>query len=490
MGDVPPVLPSSRRLPARLLVPFASASMPVSAIGIPLTVYLPNYFTSHIGLSLAAVGTVFGAVRMIDILFDPLIGIAINATRTPYGRFRPWMVAGAPLLMIAAYMMFMAEPGASTLYMTGWLVVLYAGFSMLTLGHSAWAAALVPEYHERSRVYGWMQAVGVVGIVIILALPVILSIVWHKSVSEGVQAMGWFIVAITPVTVFLCIGAIGETHQIERADAITLKDYWTMLVRGSLLRVLTADLFLALGPAITAALYLFFFTQALGFSRTQTNGLLLIYIAAGLIGAPTWAQVAKRLGKHNTVMLGCVLYGFAQVLVFTLPHGDMRFMVPGMFFAGFVVSCFNFLIRAMIADINDEVRLDIGKDRAALLYGLITSTSKIGSALSVTTTFAILAAFGFVAKEGVINTGIQLDALEGCYVVAPVLAMFVGAAALWGYKLDAERHDGIRADLAARDAEMLEREAIAGASGVIESLGGAAEPILAALPETPLGAGE
>ena len=85
-----------------------------------------------------------------------------------------------------------------------------------------------------------------------------------------------------------------------------------MFARPSLLRMLGSDLALALGPAITAALYIFFFTQALGFTRTQTNVLLLIYIAAGLLGAPTWALVARRLGKHQTVMLGCVLYGFAQ----------------------------------------------------------------------------------------------------------------------------------------------------------------------------------
>ena len=65
--------------------------MPVAALGIPLTVYLPNYYASHIGLSLAAVGAAFSIVRLIDIVFDPMIGVAINATHTRFGRFRPWM---------------------------------------------------------------------------------------------------------------------------------------------------------------------------------------------------------------------------------------------------------------------------------------------------------------------------------------------------------------------------------------------------------------
>ena len=76
-----------------------------------------------------------------------------------------------------------------------------------------------------------------------------------------------------------------------------------------------------------------------------------------------------------------------------------------MFFAGFVVSCFTFLIRAMVADISDEVRLDIGKDRAALLYGLITATSKVGSTLvgrhHLHRSWRRSAS---IAKEGVVNT--------------------------------------------------------------------------------------
>ncbi len=470
MDSKNPEVAAPTKLPARILAPFATAGMPVAALGIPLTVYLPNYYASHIGLSLAAVGVAFSIVRLIDIGFDPLIGIAINATRTRFGRFRPWMAAGAPLLMLAAYMLFMAEPGISLAYLVMTLLVLYSGFSMLTLSHAAWAAALVPEYHQRSRVYGWMQAVGVIAIVVVLAIPVFTSKAWHFTIPQGVQAMGWFIIAITPFTILLCALVVREPVQVETAHRITLKDYWVMIARPSLLRILIADLFLALGPAITAALYIFFFTQYLHFSRNQTTALLLIYIAAGLVGAPSWAQLAKRIGKHQTVMLGCVLYGFAQAVVFVAPKANMSFMVPAMFAAGFVVSCFTFLIRAMMADISDEVRLDIGKDRAALLYGLITATSKIGSTISVGITFSILAAFGFIAKEGFFNTGVALDALIGCYVIVPVLTMFVGAAALWGYKLDAVRHDGIRAELASRDA-------LAGISGVVDSITGSEPPL-------------
>jgi Na+/melibiose symporter-like transporter len=457
------------------LIAFAIAALPAASLSLPLSVYLPNYYASHLGLNLALVGATFSAVRLIDIFFDPVIGVAIDATRTPFGRFRPWMLASIPVLMLSIYMIFMAPVGASTLYLLGWLLVMYAGYSMVVLAHSAWAAALAPKYHQRSLIYGVMQATGVFGTVSVLALPPVLVAMGNNSTASGVQAMGLFIVAIVPLTIALCSFAVREPARVEKREKLGWRDYYNLIARPSMLRVLASDLFLALGPAITAVLYLFFFTQVMGYTRNTTTLLLLLYILAGIVGAPFWAQVAKRRGKHRTVMTACVLYGLAQALVFFQPPANLMFMIPGMFFAGFVVSAFTFLIRAMIADIGDEVRLDIGKDRTALLYALITSTSKVGSTLAAGIVFPIIYYFGFNPKEGIVNTPEALDALTACYVIVPVLTMFVGAACLWGYKLDEATHDGIREELRVRD------EALQGAEGTIESLTGGTLPQAPAL---------
>jgi Na+/melibiose symporter-like transporter len=385
------------------------------------------------------------------------------------------MLASIPILMLSIYMIFMAEPGTTKTYLTAWLLIMYAGYSMVVLGHASWAAALAPKYHQRSRIYGVMQATGILGTISVLALPPLLSAMGNTSNEAGMHAMGWFIVAVIPLGIVLCAAFVHEPARVEKRERLGWRDYWSLLARPSMMRILASDLALALGPAITAVLYLFFFTQVLGYTRNQTNLLLLLYILAGIFGAPFWAQVAKRLGKHSTVMLGCVLYGFAQALVFVLPPANLWLMTPAMLFAGFVVSCFSFLIRAMVADVSDEVRLDIGKDRTALLYALITSTSKVGSTLAAIIIYPIIDYFGFVAKEGVVNTPQALEALTACYVFVPVLTMFVGAALLWGYKLDAVTHDGIREELRLRD------EAIQGAEANIESLTGGTLPQAPAL---------
>jgi hypothetical protein len=61
-------------------------------------------------VGLAAVGWAFGLVRIFDLWFDPLLGLAMDRTRTRLGRFRPWFLAGAPLAELSAKVETMEEP--------------------------------------------------------------------------------------------------------------------------------------------------------------------------------------------------------------------------------------------------------------------------------------------------------------------------------------------------------------------------------------------
>jgi len=134
------------------LLAYAAPSLPLAGLGLPLVVHLPTYYAREIGLPLAAVGAAFLMVRLIDVVFDPLIGWAMDRTRTPLGRFRPWLIASTPVLMLAAAMLFFAKPGIDLNYLWLWLLVGYLGFSMGSLSQTAWGAVISPDYDQRSRI--------------------------------------------------------------------------------------------------------------------------------------------------------------------------------------------------------------------------------------------------------------------------------------------------------------------------------------------------
>lgn len=429
------------------LAAFSAAGLPVGALIVSLAVYLPHYYTSALGMPLAAVGAAFATVRLIDICFDPFLGVAMDRTRTPIGRFRPWLFASVPVLLIALAAVYLPTHEVSTTYLVCWLLVIYAGYSIILLAHLSWGAVIVEEYNARSRIYGWIQMVTGLGALAILILPAVVQANWPGVHMAGVTMMGWFLIALVPATVALTSTMDEPIRESRKETDARLRDYWEVVKRPSMARVLAADMFTTLGPAITAPLYLFFFEAARGYSASQANWLLMLYIGAGFVGPVFWARVAVRMGKHRAVMAGAVAYTFAQIVLLLLPSAHPLEMSFAMFTVGFIASGFPLMVRAMIADVTDEVRHDTGHDRTALLYSITTSVAKVGSTLSVGIAYSILPLFGFVATAGAVNTPEAIWGLEACYLVPPVLCVMIGGAAMWGYKLDATRHGEIRAAL-------------------------------------------
>ena len=81
--------------------------------------------------------------------------------------------------------------------------------------------------------------------------------------------------------------------------------------------------------------------------------LLLIYIAAGVVGATGLSWLATRLGKHRTLMIASTGYSLGLVCMLLLPQGVFGTAAALMFSLGFLAAGFPLLDRAMVADVGD-----------------------------------------------------------------------------------------------------------------------------------------
>ncbi len=457
----------SVRLPTVLA--FSATSVPIAAMVVAITVHMPAYFAASIGVPLTAVAAVFFTCRMIDIPVEPALGMMMDRTRSRFGRYRLWSVIGAPLLMLGLFMLLQAREGVGTGYLIAWLMVMYLGISILVLAHAAWGARLATTYADRARIFGVMGGVGVLGAVMVLLVPIVMEGMGYPD-DQGVRAMIWSIIGVTPLAVLLVVWRTPETIAPETGGhQFRFRDYAELLTNGSMARILLADLCLSLGPGWMAALFLFFCRDRMGFSTAEANMLLGVYILAGLIGAPVTGALAARIGKHRAAMLSSAIYSAALVTLLFLPTGNVWASVPTQFVAGFVAAGFTALIRAMVADVADEIRLKQGKERAGVLYSLTTSTSKLALAAAVIITYPLLARVGYDPTLGAGNSPEAIHGLTLAFTVGPIIFLALGAASFIGYELTAERANEIRRQLDERDATLFAEsasvEALTGAGG-------------------------
>lgn len=440
------------RMPLWRLLAFATPTIPLAAMLMPVTAYLPNYYAKDLKVDLAELGWAFMAVRFFDLWFDPALGLLMDRTRSRWGRFRPWFVAGAPIAMVATYMLFMASTGIGGGYILAWLIVGFVGQSMSQLGHMAWAATIAPGYDERSRIYGWWQAMTVGGMIAILLMPPIVKFGFGGDFATGVKAMGWFVIIALPVATLLALAATGEPPARPHHEPPRLAHVVAMFRRGSVLRVLAADIAWGTALAVSGTLLFFFFDAVKGIERGLAGLMLIVFFVGALAGAPIWRVVARRYGKHRALTIAGVAWALMQLSVLIAPNILWVGFVT-MFLAGLPYASGPIMLKAMMADVADEERLASGVDRTGLLFSLLTGSIKIGSMLAVGGSLFLLKEVGFVAELSGGNSPMALLTLQLMFCLGPASLALLAAWIISGYRLDAAAHGDIRARLDQRDAD-------------------------------------
>jgi Na+/melibiose symporter-like transporter len=454
------------RVPLLTAWAFGTMTMPVAVMGVIYGVYLPPHYVA-LGLSFGAVALAIAVVRVVDVFFDPVVAVMMDRTKTPIGRYRPWLVLGVPIIIVGVYMAMLPAGRVDQAYLVLWLLVSFAGLSMVTVGQSAWSAVVATAYHDRARLYAWTSLMGVLAVDAILLLPAFTGGKVSAGLKSSFPILGLILLVSFPIALFICATFTPE-RLARAAQRPTFKpaDLRRAIGRPEMLRLMCADFLLALGPGTTGPLYLYYFHDAKGFTIQDVSVLLIFYASAGIPGALFWGgPMARWFGKHRALQISCIAYAVTQSILMAVPrmYGHYNLLpdaVPtalAMVAVGFCASAFVILDRAMVADVVDEVRLDQKQDLTSLLYSMVTTTTKIGASITILVVYPVLALVHYNGAEGAHNTPSAIFGLEMCYLFAPVILVLGGGAMFFGYKLDAKRHAEIRAalDFAAAEESMV-----------------------------------
>jgi Na+/melibiose symporter-like transporter len=432
----------SDQLNRSTLAAFAAPAAPISALGLPLAVYLPPFYAEEMGLGLTLVGTVFMITRFWDVLTDPVLGVISDGVRSRWGRRRHWLVLSVPIVVVAVYQVFLPEPPVSAAYLLGWMFILYVGWTLLTLSHMSWGAELTPDYHERSRVQAWREIFLIAGMVTVLALPVLIERAAHDSAGTArVAAMGWFIMVLLPLTVALAVLRVPERDG-GATPHLTWRRAAAIVAANRPLRwILLMDLIAGLAGGVVASLFLFVAADHLGLGGIA-SALLLLYFLSGCVFVVPMIRLSYRFGKHRTLAGSAAFNGLTLPLLLLVPAGDVALAIILFIAYGVNMGVGPVLFRSMMADVADEDHAESGAQRTGLYYALLVMTNKVGQALSIGIIYPILGRMGYV--PGAENSAAAIAGLVSIYVWLPAVCSLIVAAAMWRFPLDHERQRELR----------------------------------------------
>ena len=447
--DGPPLTNVSTPVPLRRLLAYALVEFPVGGAMNAMSLFLGFHYHS-LGVDLAQIGLIMMAARLLDVLIDPTVGLMSDRTRTTWGRRKVWVAAGAPIFVLACWMLFKPPEDVSALYFAGWLVLMWLGFSMINIPYYAWGAELSPDYHERTRITTWRTIAGTLGSFTFLLIPAVRQQIFGVGGSAGEVLTTIAVVALIAVPAFVAIAAANVPDHGMSATTNPLPLLRGIRVMGrnsAFLRLLAAFTIVGLGPVLQGAMFPFFMQHVVG-DATSGPKILLIYFPTVALGVVIWGALARRIDKHQAWLVGMTVMAGVTVSYMLVGHRDIGLMTFILAMSGIGSGALTALPASMKADVVDLDAMESGEDRAGLFFAAWSLAVKFIAAVGQGLAFTTLAWIGFDAKGD--NSPDEIFGLRIFYSAGPMVLYVIAMTIVWGYPITKKRHAEMQQVLVAR----------------------------------------
>jgi Na+/melibiose symporter-like transporter len=413
-------------LSKRGLVAYATLALPLAMAMLPVYVHAPKFY-AELGLNLTLIGALLLAVRMLDAISDPLLGLI--ADRVPRQRV---MALATPLIAFGMVLLF--NPPAGTGILAGWfagaLILVYLGLSAVSISYFAAGSALSRDYHERTRITAVRGMASLAGVLLAAALPQYLSA--RFGAREG---LSWFSLGFVPLLVAAAVVTLVWTPApaaapTKRRGQFDLRSMLRPFANAQYRRLAAVFIVNGIAAAIPATLILFYVEDIIQ-SVDYAGIFLAIYFLSGAAGMPLWVRWSKSIGKLRTWFIAMALSVVAFVWAFLLGAGDVVAFAAVCAMSGLAFGADLALPASMLADVIDRDE-QAGLARAdGAYFGLWHLLEKLALAIAAGTALPLLDALGY-------QPGVQdgASALAATYALLPCAIKLAAAWLLWTSELE------------------------------------------------------
>lgn len=407
--------------------------------------YLTVFYTDVVGLTPVAISAIMLIARIWDAVNDPMFGAIAENTHTRWGRFRPYILWGAPVLALFNCLTFLNLD-----IPVGWKT-LWCGFTYIACGMAYTAANIsvqcvancMTALNEERVALNAFKGIGA-GLIQMVISAVTMPMILYFGDGSAASGRGYFMSALVFSAVsipcfWVCFAStkeiLGGSDKKEGvADTVkklissfkfTFKDRNAVFLMLAMMIFLTG-LFGRLG--IMAYYFIYVMRNPIliaGFGTALSAGMLAVNFYAPLL--------LNKFSKKYIGALGCILQAVCCVFFFFIGENHIESMViPSGFLYGvtnFVsISCFT-----LSAEIIDDNWIRTGVRSDGVISSCVSFSTKLGNAIGGSVGILALSSVGYVANAEKLGAEVltRMDMVINFapalfYIIAAVMFLCVG----------------------------------------------------------------
>lgn len=448
---------------------FGAGDLAQNLIYQTISMWLLFFYTNVFGLRPEAAAVMFLVVRLVDVIWDPIVGTIVDKGNPKFGKYRSWLLFGGIPLTGLAILCFWNGCSGSLLY----AYITYVGMSMcytlVNVPYGALNSSLTRDTDEITILTStrmFMANLG--GLAVSMGVPALIAVFAIKDsagnavINQPSAAPAWFITmtiyAVTGLLLLIyCFSQTKERVVMDRKEAANVKvsDLWMEFVRNRPLRVLafffiTAFAMMSIGNAAGS----YFMT----YNMSATTGQLSVFMGLGSIPAlifmPFVPAIKRRIGKKGMfyLFLTTGIVGMALLYIVSMVpalRSQMWLVYLSQFIKSSGVIVATGYMWALVPEVVAFGEYNTGRRIAGIVNALTGIFFKAGMALGGVVPGLVLAWVGFNAKNTV-QTPLAEQGILWLMCIIPSLLLLLAMFIISKYELSDEKMDEINKAIEAR----------------------------------------
>lgn len=406
-----------------------------------MTAYLLFYYTDYAGVSAAAVGTIIFISRIFDGFTDIIMGHIVDRTHTKHGKARPWILRMAIPFAISGILLFSVPANWGDTAKLVYVFVTYnlvssVVYTAINVPYSSLNALMTQDAYERSVLSIFRNLLATCGTLLINAYTLTVVEYFGNNLSAWTKTFALFgcLAFLAFLTTYFFtterVQAVNQTQNehislVTGLKALFKNKYW-MMVTGLLV-------LLFISMAVNGGSTVYYAKVLLGdekISQTINSVTNLAQILCMFAVAP----FIKRLGKRNSMVVGCIIQTAG---LFLLVFGGNAMVLLSSIVRGIGGAFYGAVMWAMISDTVDYGEWVTGLRMEGLTNSASSFGYKVGNGVGTALLGVILSASGYVATATTYSSETIFHINLAFWILPTVIAILI-LGILYFYRLDQE----------------------------------------------------